>query len=439
MRVVAKRIVTVAAGIAVSITLVGQVTGADATSATSLRLTLGHLFAVHGYLSLEVMRAAALETPERAAVLASLGENSNALEEVLSSIYGADAGSRFGLLWHSQIDALLRYGDATAKRDQAAQAKARGDLMTFRTDFASFLTSLNPRLSGGAVADALQLRLAQLTAYGDGDFVRATTTGRATYSRMFEIGDELAKGIAAEFPKRYPGQQVAFGPKAELTVALRKFLGEHLVLAAEAMRAGVAGAPDAPSAKDSLAANTADLAAWVATVYGTDAGQAFDAVWTRQTDGYLSYMAGLRARSDPEKKRAREALEATADAIAKLLSSANPRLDREAVDVLIGSHAKDLIAQADAYAAADYPTSVSLVQQGYERMYSVADAMADATAAQFPTRFASVNGAPSTATEGLAGRPTIDMTVPVAVLAAAAVLAFALMLIGTDRRTPSVP
>jgi hypothetical protein len=433
----ARRGLVAVIGLAFGLGLLVQPVSAAATSATALRLSLGHLFAIHGFLSLEAMRAAALDAPERAAVLDSLSQNTDSLQAVVTSIYGDAAGSRFRPLWQGQIDALLAYADASVKKDEAAKTKAKNDLAAFRTDFAAFLQSVNPRLSSEPVAEALQLQLVQLTAYADGDFERATTTGRLTYARMFEVGDQLARAIATQFPARYPGRPAAFGPKAELTVALRKFLGEHLVLAADAMRAAVDGAPDAASAKDSLAANTADLAAWVASVYGRAAGAAFDDLWTKQTTALLDYIDGLTAKSDSQKVEARQALDADRVAIAKLLSSANPALDQQAVAALIDGHISDLIAQADAYSSGDFPRSVMLVRRGYERMFTVADALAGATAKRFPARFAEVSGAPSTATTGIDDQTITPLTPErIALLVVAGAAAFALVVIGRGHRPP---
>jgi hypothetical protein len=370
------------------------------TPATALRLTLGRLLGEHAYLTMEAMRATALEGPSRDAARESLDINTNALSSAFASVYGDAAGTEFKTLWGQHIDALLDYSAAVARGDATASTRAEEALTKFRTAFGSFLTSANPHLSGDAEIEALQLHIDQLVAYVDGDYARAAATGREAYAHMFALGDDLARGIADQFPSRYTGAAIAFSPKAELRVALGRLLGEHLVLSAEAMRAVLDEAPDAAGARDAISGNTADLSAAIARIYGADAGKAFSEIWDRHVAAYLVYIEAVRADDAEEQERALELLHGYHVDIADFLASANPEIDRAAVEELIRQHVEALIGQVDAYAAGDHRRSVTIVREAYGHMFTVADALADAIARQFPDRFRDLRQIPPTSTEG---------------------------------------
>jgi hypothetical protein len=393
--------------------------------ATTLRLTLGRLLAVHAFLTMEGMRAVALHAPERDAITESLGQNTDDLANAIGSVYGQSAHDAFRPLWQSHIDALMAYADDASRGDETAAAQAKQQLATFRVELSQFLKGANPQLSGAAEAAALQMHIAQLTAYVDGDFSGAMATGRAAYSHMFELGDHLAKAIATQFPRRYPGRSVAFSPKAELRVALGKLLGEHLVLSAEAMRSGMADTPDAAGTRDALAANTRDLGSWIASLYGASAGTAFDEIWTRHIDAYLAYIAAVKTKDTAGQQQALERLHTYHVQVAEFLTAANPKLDRAEVEELIRRHVESLIAQVDAYAAGDYRRSVNVVREAYDHMFVVGDVFAEATAAQFPDRFSDVEEIPPTDTAIEIDRPAQDASAAatVAFLAALAALA----------------
>jgi hypothetical protein len=58
------------------------------------------------------------------------------------------------------------------------------------------------------------------------------------FSHMFELGDHLALEIVRQYPDRFADGAVAFSPGSDLQLGLDHLLSEHMVLAAEAMRAG---------------------------------------------------------------------------------------------------------------------------------------------------------------------------------------------------------
>ena len=368
--------------------------------ATVLRVTLGRLLAEHAYLTLEAMRSVALSGGDRQAIVTALRDNTEALSGAVESVYGAGAADVFERLWNDHIDGVVAYAEAVTAGNLSGAEAALGVLAEYRNAFSAFLAGANPEISADGEAVALQLHLDQLTAFADGDYALGFETGREAYSHMFTLGDDLAKAIAAQFPDRFPGARVAFSPKAELRVALGRLLGEHLVLAAEAMRSGLSGTPDFDSAKGALDANSRDLAAAVGGVYGDEAGRAFLDLWITHTAAYLEYIEAFDEADDAAKAEALATLRDYPDEFATFISAANPNLPEEAVQDLIRRHGEALISQVDAYAARDYPRSVTIVAEAHTHMFDVADALADGIAAQFPDRFSDLSGAPATDTAG---------------------------------------
>ena len=265
---------------------------------------------------------------------------------------------------------------------------------------------------------ALQLHLDQLVAYADADYGRAFETGRAAYRHMFTLGDHLAKAVAQQFPERFPGATIAFSPRSELRLTLGRLLGEHLVLSAEAMRAGLAGAPDFADATGALAANTDELAGAIEVIYGADAGAAFGQIWTRHIDAYLAFIRAEAANDAAARGQTLATLRQYHTEIAEFLVAANPKLDRTGLETMIRHHVEALIAQVEAHKAGDYRRSVTVTREAYGHMFSVGDGLAAAIADQFPKRFTDIAGLPQTTTAPRTDPETPDLNLSWILLAA---------------------
>ena len=364
-----------------------RVPSAPAATASDLRLALGRLLGEHAYLAMEAMRAAAAERADLQALVGGVDANTDDLAAAFADVYGAQAGEAFRGLWQVHIDALEAYARARAADDTAALDAATASLDGYRTSLSQFLAGANPAFSGDAEAHALQLHLDQLTSFVGSDYARSFETQRAAYAHMFDFGDHLARGIAEQFPDRFTGAEVAFSPSATLRLDLGRLLGEHLVLSAEAMRAGLVGRPDADAAANSLEANGADLAGLIGRVYGPGAEAAFKDLWGRHIGAYLAYIDGIR-RGDEEKSGAALAvLHDYHTELAEFLHQAAPALSVGDLETLIAHHVMALINQVDAEAAGDHDRSVAVTRDAYAHMFVLGDALGTAISEQFPDRF----------------------------------------------------
>jgi hypothetical protein len=371
---------------------------AATTSTADLRLALGRLLAEHAFLTMETMRAVAFKSPEEGALRSGLGGNTTELKEAIAGVYGAAAGDRFNSLWVSHIGALIDYARAKSTGDTAGATGAQQLLDAYLAQFAAFLAKANPHLDAMAEAAALRLHISQLTAITDSNYVRAYESERAAFQHMFAMGDELALAIARQFPGRYSDALVAFSPRTTLRVQLDLLLGEHLVLAAESMRAGLAKTADFAAARQALAGNSADLQDAVAKYYGPEAGQKFGDVWREHVDAYIAFIVAVAANDSSGRTASLNRLHAYHDQIGAFLSSANPYLNAEEVAALIRRHVQALISQVESEVAGDHERTVATIRGAYVQTFEVGDALAMAIARQFPDRFRDLKEWPNTST-----------------------------------------
>jgi hypothetical protein len=374
------------------------VTAADpsATPASDVRIALGRLLGEHAFLLMSEMRATAEETPDATALRTALDANTEALRDAIASVYGDDAGASFQPIWQRHIDASAEWATAAKSGDTAASTAALQELSRFRSEFSDFLTGANPEISADAEVHAVQLHLDQLKAVLDKDYQQAFATQRAAYSHMFEFGDDIARAIVAQFPERFPDGAVAFSPKTTLRLTLGRLLGEHLVLAAAAMRTGLVQGADAGAAVQSLDENSADLAEAVGRIFGADAQAAFAELWGKHIETYIAYIEAVRTGDAAGRQSALESLHGYHAALAEFLHSAIPSLSQADLEALISHHVSALISQVDAAAAGDFVRAITVTREAYGHMFVVGDALGTGIAAEFPDRFGDVGQIPPT-------------------------------------------
>jgi hypothetical protein len=362
--------------------------------AIDLRVALGRILGEHAFLLMEAMRAG--DDAEQTVFESALGENSTALIGAIAGIYGDAAGERFGDVWDQHVRLLLEYGTAAREGDTEALTTARDGLSTYMAQLGRLLADLNPSLDAAQEAQALQAHIDQITAFAEGDYAEAYASHRMAFSHMFELGDHLALEIVRQYPDKFIDGAVAFSPRSDLQLSLDHLLSEHMVLAAEAMRAGVRASPEFEAARASLDENTNDLAKAIAGVYGDDAGAQFRDVWREHTSAYLAFVDALGNGDDAARQESLARLHRYHERIAQFLAAANPMLDGAAVSDLIRRHVQALITQAEATAAEDPARAVAATRDGYEGTFEVAAALADAVARQFPDRFRDLDELPYT-------------------------------------------
>ena len=358
--------------------------------ATQLRVTLDRALAEHAFLTLEAMRTGIEQGDAFAAAAEALEGNTVEVVGLIESVYGVDAADAFGDLWRAHIGYVVDYTRALADGDQAAQDRAVDQLRAYTGELAELLAGANPRLTVEGVQGLLEDHVAQLeqvAAFASQDYGEAYPAVRETYAHMFMIGDGLADAIARQFPERFTGRDVAFGPAVGLGITLDRLLGEHALLAILATRAGLTGAADRDEAVDTLDANSAELARAIGLVYGQAAGEAFADLWRTHVGYYLDYVDARREDDGPAMQDAADGLQQYRSDFSAFVADANPNLSASDLEHLLAMHTDHLIAQVDAFAEGDYEGAYTATREAYAHMGAIATALAVAIAAQFPDQF----------------------------------------------------
>lgn len=357
-----------------------------ATPALDLRVALGRLLGEHAFLLMEATRAD-VSSPDRVALVAAVDDNTTALRSSMAGVYGDKSASRFERRWQQHVDLLLAYSDAKRAGDRAAADAAQKRLLVVSAELGDLLAGLNPGIDAGAVAEAMHAHIDQVAAFSDGNYADGFAANRAAFGHMFALGDALALEIVRQRGDAFPDAAAAFSPRVDLRIALDQLLGEHVVLAALAMRAGVSKTPDFEAATASLDRNTEDLAAAIADIYGPEAAEQFGEMWSQHVSAYLEFVQALGAGDDARRAASLGTLHAYHEQISTLLAEVNPLLERGQVADLIRRHIQALITQAEATQAGDPARAIAATREGYEGTFEVGAAVAEAVAKQFPERY----------------------------------------------------
>jgi hypothetical protein len=179
----------------------GTVTG----TAANLRALLTSALVSHTYLA-AIMTATTIGGGDVAAPAATLEANSEAIENVISSVYGDIAGRQFLTLWQSYIGFIGDYAHAVVAGDAAGAAKARAELTTFSTTLGTFFAGVVAQLPAATVTADTSASVQGLLAVIDAQAAKSPTQFdllRQAALTMPTSGDLISEAIAVQFPTRF--------------------------------------------------------------------------------------------------------------------------------------------------------------------------------------------------------------------------------------------
>lgn len=373
------------------------------TGAATLRAGLTDLLTEHVYLAALATGAALRgDTPSFEAYLAALNgpedSNSSDLIAAVTSAYGDDVGQAFDGLWRSEdhIPAFVAYTQAAAGDDQAGKDAAVKRLTSYAKTFGETMNSVNENLPAdvveGAITSHATTLLKVIDAQKAGDQPTVYQSLREAYHHMDMTAAALAGGTVAKLPDKFDGD--ADSAAAGLRAGLHSLLREHVWLAASATGAAIGGRmPQFEAAAAALNgpsnSNTVDLVEAIRGVYGDDVGTAFDGLWRseKHIPAFVAYTQAVAADDEAGKEKAVNDLLAYAKTVGETLNSVNQNLPADAVEEAIKGHAITLMAVIDAQKAGDPEKVASLLREAVHHMSGTADALASATAKQFPDKF----------------------------------------------------
>lgn len=209
-------------------------------AAPDLQAALGELLGEHALLAVIAMQKGYDGAPDFNEAAAALGKNTDDLSAAIASVYGNAAGGAFKPIWSSHIGYFVDYVKAAAAKDEAGRQKAVADLDGYRMKQAEFFHNANPAyFESAALAEGLKMHINHLldafNSYVNKDYIAAYEDTRTAYAHMFMTAGELAGGIQAQFPDKFPAVTTA-SPGIDLRAGLGQLLGEHATLAALAMQ-----------------------------------------------------------------------------------------------------------------------------------------------------------------------------------------------------------
>jgi hypothetical protein len=362
--------------------------GSGTESPLELSLQLEALLGQHSVLAGEMMRGRLRGDPDFAqAANAALGKNTDAMGDLVRSLFGAQAATQFTSLWSTHVTALFNYARGLSDRDESVRAEARAALATYEGNIAGFLADASRgRLKRDAVEAALRTHVAHLLqqadAYAAGGYARANVIYRQAYTHTFRLGKTLAAGLLP------PDASSALeSPEWRLRSELGRLLGEHLTLVVAALRAGVADTDDFAAAAEAVDANTRDLAGAVDSLFGAAAAKSFQSLWADHIDQLMAYTAGVVGEDTGRSADAVAKLGAFERRLASFLDSATDgRLPSTTLAHAFLMHDLMLLHEVDALAAKEYQKAHDISYSAYQHMFRLAGQLSEAIGATIASR-----------------------------------------------------
>ena len=214
-------------------------------------------------------------------------------------------------------------------------------------------------------------------------------TGALTIVGLLGAGCGMATSQYGSMPGSPSAMATSNTKAAELRTGLNALLGEHLLLAASATGAALAGREAQFKAiAASVDANSVDISKAIGSVYGAGAQDAFLALWRKHIGFAVDYTTGVAAKDKAKQDKAVNDLVQYTQDFGAFLSSANPNLPKTVVADLVKSHVLTLKDVIDAQAARDWQKVYPALRAAAAHMQMIADPLADAIAKQFPAKFA---------------------------------------------------
>ena len=364
--------------------------GIDITSAAAnLRTDLNYLLGEHQILAFKATGAALGGRSEQfAAYGALLNTNGTDLGAAIGSIYGQEAQDEWNRIWSAHNGFFVDYTTGVTTGDQAMADQAVSDLTTiYVPEFSAFLAGATG-LPEDAVTDLVTQHVLHtkevVDAQAAGDFAGAYAGIREAYLHISEIGDALSPAIA----EANDIEGDATTPAVSFRTALNQLLQEHLFLASFATDAALGARDDEfAAAGNALNTNGTDLGAAIGSIYGSDAQDQFNAIWSAHNGFFVDYTTGVA--TDDQAKIDQAVSDLTTIYVpdfAAFLAGATG-LDEAALTALITDHVLTTKAIVDAQGAGDAAAAAEADRTAAMHMRMIGDPLAQAIVNAMPDKF----------------------------------------------------
>lgn len=361
------------------------------TPAADLRTALDLLLGEHIILAVKSTGAALDGDSERfQAYAALLNTNGTDIGAMIGAVYGDDARDAFNAIWSAHNGFFVDYTTGVATKDRQMQRRAVRDLTeTYVPEFSALIAGATG-LPVEAVTELVTDHVLQTKAIVDAQAKRAWpeaySATREAHGHMRMIGDALASAIAGQRPDLFPGQ--AASPAVDFRVALNQLLQEHLYLATLATDAALGGRnKEFQAAGTALNTNGTDIGAAVGSLYGQEAQDAFNAIWSAHNGFFVDYTTGVA--TDDAALRDKAVTDLTTIYVpqfAAFLAGATG-IDEASLAELITHHVVTTKVVVDAQGAGDPVAAAAADLDAGRHMQMLGDPLAEAIVAALPEKF----------------------------------------------------
>ncbi len=319
-----------------------------------------------------------------------LNKNGTEIGATIGSVYGAEAEDAFNKIWSAHNGFFVDYTTGVAKKDMAVQDKAVNDLTTIYVpqfaDFISGATGLPKDAVTSLTTDHVLQTKAIVDAQAKKDWTAAAAALRTAYGHMQMIGDAIAPAIVAKFPDKLAGDPSNKG--VDLRVALNQLLQEHLYLASFATGSALDGRADEFAAfGGALNTNGTDVGGAIGSLYGDEAKDAFNKIWSAHNGFFVDYTTGVAKKDMAMQDKAVQDLTTVyVPQFADFLAGATD-LPKDALTSLITDHVLTTKAIVDAQAKGDFAATAAADRMAGQHMAMLGDPLAKAIVAKLPAKF----------------------------------------------------
>ena len=365
--------------------------GATDSAAADLRTALDLKLGEHIILAFKATGAALQgEEDQFKAYGALLNTNGTDLGAMIGSVYGQDAEDTFDTIWSAHNGFFVDYTTGVATKDTDMQDKAVKDLTEqYVPQFSEFIATATG-LPLDAVTSLITDHVLQTKAVVDAQAARDWDTAydgiRTAYAHMQMIGDALAGAIVAQHPDVVPGDPNT--PAVDFRVALNQLLQEHLYLATFATDAALEDRPEeTPAALDRLGTNGTDIGGAIGSLFGQDAADQFNQIWSAHNGFFVDYTTGVATDDQAKQDKAVEDLTTMyVPQFASFLAGATG-LPEDTLTSLITDHVLTTKAVVDAQAGDDAEAAAAADLLAAQHMQMIGDPLAAAIVAALPESF----------------------------------------------------
>jgi len=198
-------------------------------------------------------------------------------------------------------------------------------------------------------------------------------------------------GVAPAATTATPATQTAAAVPvsvARTRAALRDLWIGHIFWVRNVVDARLAGdASRAKVAEEQVVANAQAIAGAIEPYYGKAASEQLFTLLAGHWGAISDYLHAANGHHDDARKTALDKLTVNAGEIASFLGAANSHWPAETLRGLLSAHGAHHVQQIDQLVAHQYAQEARTWAAMKDHMYTIADALADGLAAQFPEKF----------------------------------------------------